>query len=172
MPYQLASRVRLKLIADTYVCPQEMARYSDALHKYSVAIEAHNLRVLQSVGGFRLPPSPPRPRQHIGDYSASLPRGEQAVSIENFLSTEHATSLLTTSERVGYRELVISLARSERSNTRCVVTDHSLARQLWKMLQPYVRHLVLQLARWCCSQHIVLESVASSRRYVSGCHTV
>ena len=172
VPYQLASRVRLKLIADTYVCPQEMARYSDALHKYSVAIEARNLRVLQSVGGFRLPPSPPRPRQHISDYSASLPRGEQAVSIENFLSTEQATSLLTTSERVGYRELVISLARSERSNTRCVVTDHSLARQLWKMLQPYVRHLVLQLARWCCSQHIVLESVASSRRYVSGCHTV
>ena len=122
---------------------QHMKLYASALHAYNAIMEARNRHVLLKMGGWRLPTSV------TGGYTRRDVPGvgsHTAFTLSPLVSATVAQRLTRASERIGYRELVIRLAKSERSNTRCIVSDEGLASALWELIRREVANVA---ARQC-----------------------
>lgn len=126
---------------------REYQAYNKALREFNSALEAHNTRRLQRIGGWRLPPTPDVPPSEVKapksvwDTAPAgvLPREAlTAFTVDGLLSARECEALRETAEAVGFRTLVSRLSRAERSNTRIILNDKPLADRLFRQ----VRHLL------------------------------
>jgi len=119
-----------------------MKRYDNALRTYNATMEARNRKTLVAMGGWKLPLSLAAPKPYVRRDLRGMFENRTAFVLDSLLSREACAALLQASERVGYRELVIRLAESDRNNTRSIVSDQTLANSLWSLVRREVRVLV------------------------------
>jgi len=124
----------------------EYRAYRRTLADFALQLEAYNTDRLRRLGGWRLPATPDVPVHGSGapqrrDIQLGTLRNT-AFTLSPLLSERECAAMIETADAIGCRPLVSTLTRSERSNTRAILTDPALAARLWAAVRAHVPPVV------------------------------